>query len=110
MLKSKLEEFYTSAGPERVGFIFSDDTIVEVENVAARPEDSFDVSAEDLIAYGERATATFHTHPGVISNLSNDDYSAFLSWPKLRHYIIGSDGIRCYKVMNNTVILDHGSP
>ena len=102
---NNLSEFYSEEGPERVGFIFPDGAIVEVENSAANPLEGFDVCAEDLITFAERATASWHTHPGASANLSVEDNSAFLCWPKLEHFIIGNDGIKKYVVGNNNRIL-----
>ena len=100
-MNTLLAEFYSSEGPERVGFILEDGSIVEVENVANDPVKGFDVCAEDLMVFAERAVASWHTHPGVKANLSNEDYSAFLGWSNLEHYVIGNDGIHQYVVTSD---------
>lgn len=87
---------------ERVGFIV-DDEIVEVKNIHPDPENGFQVSATDLKEYAERASATWHTHPGHTSNLSVEDYHTFLNWPGLRHFIIGTDGVSEYYVIDDEV-------
>ena len=67
-------------GPERVGFILKDDSIVEVENVCHDPVNGFEVSGEDLLRYEHEAVATWHTHPGeeFTSNLTIADHSGFV--------------------------------
>lgn len=90
-----------------MGFILHPRTIVEVENVAPDPEKGFDVSAADLIEYLDEPSevvATWHTHPKADANLSNADYRAFLTLPKLKHYIIGTDGVRAYAVKDGVVL------
>jgi proteasome lid subunit RPN8/RPN11 len=103
-----LPDFYADKGPERVGFILDDGSLVEVENEDPNPEQGFSVCAEDLITFGERAVATWHTHPGASSNLSMLDASAFLCWPDLTHYVIGNDGIKSYAVTNGKVVQTPG--
>lgn len=105
-MKSLLAEFYESTGPERVGFILADGSIVEVENVAPNPLDEFDVCSEDLMTFAEKAVATWHTHPGAKGNLSADDYLAFLGWPNLEHYVIGCDGIHQYSVTSDGTVTE----
>jgi proteasome lid subunit RPN8/RPN11 len=56
----------------------------------------------------ENVVATFHTHPNKSSNLSKEDYDAFVNWEKLLHFIIGKDKISCYKVSERgTVIVEN---
>jgi len=90
-----LEDLYED-GPERVGFII-DDCIIEVDNICADPEQGFMIKTEDILQYADIATATWHTHPNVNSNISDEDYVTVKNWPKLVHYIIGNDGVSCYK-------------
>lgn len=90
---------------ERVGFILKTGEIVEVPNTAINPKESFDVSGEDIIKFELIAAATWHTHPGQDSNLSFDDFQAFLNWPEMDHYIIGTDGVTKYIVEDGEVLL-----
>ena len=90
---------------ERVGFILSDDTLVEVQNICDKPEGGFDVSGEDLVLHMDNAVASWHTHPNTTSNLSVGDFDSFLNYPKLRHFIIGSDGITEYYVEDGEVLI-----
>ena len=93
------------ASPERVGFIV-DDQIVEVENVCHDPINGFEVKGEDLVKYGDTASATWHTHPGQTSNLTFGDHTSFLNYPRMRHYIAGTDGVSAYSVTNGRVIIE----
>lgn len=101
-----LREFYADEGPERVGLILRDGTIVELENVATNPEEAFDVRPEDLIRYEDEMVATWHTHPGASPNLSLDDHMAINNWPMLEHYIIGQGSTRRYTVRNGSIVVD----
>lgn len=93
--KQKLLTLYSS-GKERCGFIV-DGSIVEVENVAATPEEGFAISVDDVMKYSEVAQGTWHTHPDESSNLSGEDYSMFTMWKDLYHIIIGNDGLKVYQ-------------
>lgn len=101
----ELLNFYSGDGSERVGFVLHDGTAVEVDNVSDEPHQGFVVSTEDLLKYELSARATWHTHPGSSSNLSVEDSVAFKSWPQLEHYVIGSDGIRHFKVDGGVVVV-----
>jgi proteasome lid subunit RPN8/RPN11 len=89
---------------ERCGLILTDGMIVECENIAEEPEKGFEIPPEDLVEYESRLIGTWHTHPGEGSNLSERDYLGFLMWPKLTHYIIGTDGVSSYTVENGIVL------
>jgi hypothetical protein len=91
---------------ERVGFVMQDTfEIVEVENVCHDPINGFEVSGADLVEHGDRAYATWHTHPGQSSNLTFGDHSSFLNYPHLVHYIVGTDGVTAYQVENGRVLI-----
>jgi len=98
-LKEILSNFYAQYGNERVGFVMADDTIVEVANNAADPENGFEVSPEDVIFYIEEkgAVGIWHTHPDKNSNLSSEDYPSFLAYKDMTHFIVGNDGVRAYR-------------
>jgi proteasome lid subunit RPN8/RPN11 len=91
---------------ERVGFVLRTGDAVEVPNISKTPEEGFSISTEDIIKYldPEVSIATWHTHPGQSSNLSVEDMENFLQWPDHLHYIIGVDGISCYKVVDGRVV------
>lgn len=90
---------------EHVGFILSNGKLVEVENTSSAPEESFDVSGEDILKYEKTAVASWHTHPGGDSNLSVGDMETFLNWPEWEHYIIGNDGITKFIVKDGEVLV-----
>lgn len=89
---------------ERCGLILRDHMVIELKNVSAMPEVSFEISAQDIVKYVGDAIATWHTHPAGNGNLSGADYVCFLNWPKLRHFILGTDGLHEYRVENGAVI------
>lgn len=107
MLEAKLNEKYNPQGLERLGFILEDETLVELTNAHSEPEQGASFSSQDLHKYcfsGKfKVIATWHTHPGETSNLSGEDYSAFQAYPKIKHYIIGSDGVSRYSVKDGVV-------
>lgn len=90
---------------EHVGFILPHGKVIEVKNVSDNPEGSFDVLGEDIIKYENEAVATWHTHPNGTSNLSAGDMETFLNWPDLDHYIVGTDGLTKYTVVDNEVLI-----
>jgi proteasome lid subunit RPN8/RPN11 len=100
----KLKKYYPGS-KERVGYVLSTGRVVEVPNISGDPENAFDVSGADVRKYAidGAAIATWHTHPGKSANLSVDDYPAFRNFPNLKHYVIGSDGVRCYVVRNGKI-------
>lgn len=97
---------YYEGDNERVGFVLSDGSIVEVKNICHDPKNGFEVSGEDILKFHQDAVATWHTHPGAQSNLSVGDHDTYKMWPDLLHYIIGKDGISTYKVVNGKVVKD----
>ena len=98
-----LAHLYSPSGPERCGYIVNG-KVVEVQNCHADPEHGFLVKAEDIVKYADSASATWHTHPGQDANLSTDDFIAFLNWPKLKHYVVGADGVRCFVVEKGSLV------
>lgn len=97
------KEAYAPEGRERIGFVLADGTIIECENLS-ESDCGFDFKGEDLIQYGETAKASWHTHPGLPSNLSVGDKESFLAWPDMQHMVVGSDGTRIFAVQNNRVV------
>lgn len=102
--KEILNNFYLNEGPEHCGFIIADGTICEVKNVSGDVMNGFEMSPQDIITHTEKlgATATWHTHPNQDANLSGYDHTTFMSWKKLFHFIIGNDGVRCFKYSGET--------
>lgn len=104
MRESDLLCYYSDYGPERGG-ILTNQGIIELKNSCEEPENGFELDFEDLDKLEDVHTiGTWHTHPGKGANLSSEDYEAFLSWPRLKHFIIGKDGVRKYSVRKDCVI------
>jgi proteasome lid subunit RPN8/RPN11 len=90
---------------ERVGFILRSGEIVECKNICPDPENGFEISGKDILAYDNDDTvASWHTHPDKDANLSVEDHKTFLLWPHLVHYIVGTDGVRGYAVKSGKVV------
>lgn len=107
-LVEKLSSFYSDEGVERGGYLTQDD-VFECENVHVNKIEGFCFSFDDLdkLEEDEKIIATFHTHPNGFKNLSKEDFTAFTNWSTLLHFIIGKDGISCYKVTDrNTVVIE----
>jgi proteasome lid subunit RPN8/RPN11 len=96
---------------ERCGLEMSDGTLVEIQNIADDPIGTFEMDPQavlPLIQSGQ-VVATWHTHPQQDPSLSGEDYSFFLSWPDLKHKIVGvRDGQNMtltYEVADGLVLL-----
>jgi proteasome lid subunit RPN8/RPN11 len=101
----KLEKFLTKDGTkERCGLILSRNRVVESENVADDPVAGFEVDPHDLVKYDGKIVGTWHTHPGKPSAFSQADYFGFAQWPDLKHWIVGTDGVRCYAIEDGIVV------
>jgi len=107
ILKQHLSHVYSDVGPERCGVILDDGTLVEVQNVFTNPEVGFEISVDDMLRFETSLVATFHTHPGQDSNLSNDDFVGFQSWPNLKHIVVGNDGLSVYAVTTEGKVVRH---
>lgn len=83
---------------ERCGLILKTGKVFQVENIHSNPSRGFMVSGEDLYRYEDLLIGTWHTHPGMTASLSQEDYAGFGQWPDLLHFIVGTDGVRAYKV------------
>ena len=107
-LLRRLREICDKSDEERGGYITKDLVVYEVDNVHSDKDNNFMFSCEDLEKLeNEEVIATFHTHPKKTSNLSKEDYDAFVNWEKLLHFIIGQDKISCYKVSERgTVVIE----
>lgn len=82
--------FLTAEGtPERCGIIKKDGAVLELPNVHEEPTKGFRMGVNDILEHFGDAEATWHTHPGMDPNLSEDDFAGFSNWPDLTHYIVG---------------------
>lgn len=102
--KNFLTKIYSNQGEEICGVITASQ-LVALQNVSPSPELGFDLAAEDVIEWMDKAWATWHTHPNMPSNLSGADYNTFMAWPDHYHFISGADGVRCYKVCDQRKVL-----
>lgn len=108
-LKSKLYNdllsMYSNSGKERGGYL-TEDAVVECKN--SSEDEGFYIPDYDALEMmcEEGVIATFHTHPNMSANLSKEDFSSFQNWGHLLHFIVGNNGVMCYKVNNkgNVVI------
>lgn len=96
---------------ERCGFILTDGVCVEIENVAEDKEAGYVMepqAAMALVKTGE-VIGTWHTHPNAAPDLSGDDYKGFLSWPDMKHLIIGIEdadiATRWYEITSGVVVV-----
>lgn len=87
---------------ERCGLILPRNKVVEVQNAHPHPDKGFMIPVKEL--HGKKVVGTWHTHPGQSATLSQDDYLGFSNWPGLLHYIVGTDGVRCYVADDNGII------
>jgi proteasome lid subunit RPN8/RPN11 len=93
---------------ERVGIIRRDFSLVEFENIHEKPEDHFRIKGADVLQLEDEDTyATWHTHPDDDSNLSAEDYRCFLDWPQLAHFVIGTDGITRYGIVEDAIVKEN---
>lgn len=104
MSELNISYFYSKDGPERGGII-TKTGIVELKNIAKNPYNNYEISFEDMDKLDDENTlGTFHTHPNNSSNLSADDYFSFLSYPRLKHYIYGKQGLKSFRVEGDCLI------
>lgn len=104
----QLHRICNESEDEKGGYITKDLVIHEVDNIHPKKNNNFMFSCEDLEKLDrDDVIATFHTHPQKNSNLSKEDYDAFVNWEKLLHFIVGQDKITCYKVSEKgTVVIE----
>ena len=95
---------------ERCGLILKGDKILECKNIHLEPSKGFEIDPEDIIKHLDDMVATWHTHPNQASTLSGEDHLCFTTWPDLKHFIIGSDGISVYIIREGAVICDSKIP
>lgn len=105
-MEKKLLQLHNPDGIERVGFVLANCSIVEVPNISPEPLISFMVQGKDIQKYAlsGMASGTWHTHPKKDANLTVEDNQMFLNYPELEHYIIGTDGVRKYRVEKGMVV------
>ncbi len=95
---------YWNSLVERCGLILKDGSIVELVNTHINPEGNFSFSKEEFDRY-PTCIATWHTHPRGNSNLTVEDYEAFLKYPNYFHYIVGDGTVWGFYVREGRVFL-----
>lgn len=79
--------------------------MIKLTNVAKDPNNEFEFSETDLALLDEEhVIATFHTHPGRDANLSLADYMVFKNYPRLKHYICGKEGYKCFVTQGGILV------
>lgn len=102
---SKFERFFDPNDEyERCGFILKGNRMVEVMNTHPDPKNGFEICADSIVRHEDNIKATWHTHPEGTSTLSGEDYTCFMNWPDLEHYIISKEGVRRYIVKDGVVV------
>ena len=105
-VEDQLLEFQTDdpEGKERCGLILDGDRIIELENVAEDPVKDFSTRPEDVAQYIDEAWATWHTHPGGDSQLTNEDYHTFAAFKDFNHFIVGADKVSRYVEKDGAIL------
>ena len=99
-LSLRLTEFWNPL-VERCGVI-TPNGVIELQNNHPQPDLGFRISKTD---FPEDTSATWHTHPSGMANLSTPDYCLFLLLPDLDHYIVAENVVWKYYVKDNKVFL-----
>lgn len=103
--RETLESMYVDNGIERGGYVNSTG-VVECKNVHVNPVENFELDFEDLDEMcKEDCFATWHVHVNGLSNLTTMDYRSFQNYPEHYHFIVGKDGLSCYKVNERGVVV-----
>jgi proteasome lid subunit RPN8/RPN11 len=95
---------------ERCGLLLTDDSVVELENLANDPVLGYIMDPLQVLPYltEGRIKGTWHTHPNGSATLSGEDLKGFAGWPQFLHYVIGRKGegveVRCYRVIGRAVV------
>lgn len=106
LLRLLLEFPDLSSKKEQCGLILKGNQIVECPNVHPQPELGFEIDPESIIRHEEKMVGTWHTHPEGNASLSDEDYTCFLNWPHLEHYIIAKEEVSRYYVKEGIVYND----
>lgn len=105
-LNEMLQTFYSPTGNERLGFLIQDKQVelIEVRNISTAPTETFIAPTAALIEWEDKILATWHTHPDGVNEPSIYDKQAFVNYPDVVHYIIGSNGIAAYAIEGGKVV------
>lgn len=103
--RETLESMYVESGIERGGYINSSG-VVECKNVHVNPVENFELDFDDLDKMcAKDCFATWHVHVNGTSNLTTMDYRSFQNYPEHYHFVVGKDGLSCYKVNERGVVV-----
>lgn len=97
-LKRKLKP---TDSEERCGVVLRSGKVLQCENTHPEPAKGFRINAVELLKHEDDLVGTWHTHPGQTAVLSEEDYFGFRQWPDLTHYIVGTNGVRAYRIVDN---------
>lgn len=103
-LDKELKKLLKTDLGERGGVVLDDGKVVEFANLAPDPTKNFLPNIAEMIPIEDRVVATWHTHPEETANLSAEDWKTFVGWPHLLHAIVGTDGVRWYRVQRGAVV------
>lgn len=104
MLSVLQAKFDLSNSDEACGIILKDGTVLDCENISEDPTQGFVIPATLMLEHEDNLFGTWHTHPGQNANLSMTDDAGFKNWSNLKHFIIGTDGIRCFAVKGELIV------
>lgn len=88
---------------ERCGLVLKGGSCPEKKNIHQEPEKGFMFDPQDLIDNEAKLVGSWHTHPGQSAALSHADYDGFSQWPDLTHFIVGTDGVRAYRIVDDII-------
>lgn len=103
-MKNLFDYYEAEATEERCGLILKGDIIKEFPNIHPEPTKGFEIDPQEIMDHLDEMIGTWHTHPQQTSVFSGEDHICFTQWPSLTHYVIGSDGIRVYKITEGAVL------
>lgn len=90
---------------ELCGFILNDGSVIEVANIASNTKQHFKISVAILEHYLNDIAIFWHSHPSNNTNLSLEDYKAFLAFPDHEHRIYSETQYTSYYVRRGLVII-----
>ena len=89
---------------ERGGLLLPGDQLVELTNVHPEPTDGYMPDPADVLPLISEAVGTWHTHPRATATPSAQDLQSWSGWPAWEHVIVGTDGVRRFRVKNGMAI------
>lgn len=90
--------------PERGGLLVGEAELIELPNIHPEPANGYMPDTALVLPWIERATGTWHTHPGRTATPSAQDVQSFAGWPDWVHVIVGTDGVRQFRTKNGMAV------